>query len=131
MAYPQPPICKLGLFLLVWYLVAGAYVYTINKSETSARCIRSEELVAVLQYLPYKVRASDLAGTLTTINKRSNVQLEFFETDGRTYNRFRLAVVNDSYIEGETNWIGFRATLNDPREFLESCLLHFNGFSFK
>ena len=125
-----PPLKKMGIVLVVWYTVLLLFLLRNRNAEESVRCIRSHELITVLEYVPYKVRATDLDGVIATMNKRHNADVLFFETDWRTTDRFSLSIVNGSALTGDTNYVSYRIALNDPSEYSFSCMKSFNNFKF-
>ena len=116
------------LVVAVWYLAAAIFFWKIRNDDDTAACLQSERLLTVLQYAPYKVRADALLGMVPTINTGYNVRVEFFETDNRTTDRFSIVQVLPNVIQGETNWISYRVTLNDPSEYSMAC---FTGSGFQ
>ena len=108
--------------LLAWYTISVILLWQIRATADSAACERSGRLVTVLQYAPYTMRAADMGLIAATIDNDFDVDTTFFETDGRTTNRFNLAWYNGTIVEGETNWMSFRIVMHDASTFRESCM---------
>lgn len=90
------PFVLLGLFSLG--CVGTVIVMAILKQNAQAlACRNSLELIAVLEYVPYELRADALASVVPTMNKLYDCQTTWFETDStlREYNLFRMDVSED------------------------------------
>ena len=118
--------------LVTWYAVTVIMIWQTRATADSVACERSSRLATVLQYAPYKVRATAMTRLVPTIIDEFGIDVEFFETDHRVTNRFNLTWTDSTTVEGETNWIGFRVQLHDPANFRESCLSssEFAAFEF-
>ena len=116
--------------VLVWYIAVVILLWKVRQDSDAAACLASQRLITVLEYVPYMLRAADLVSVIPTMNAYYNVQAEFFETDWRTFNNFTLIATGGNVIEGETNWVGYRITLNDPTSFDFSCFSSFVTFNF-
>ncbi len=84
-----------------------------------------------VRFVPYALRAKDVQVVIPTVNALYNIQLFFFEVDiNRTFNRFKLKIMTDNQMEGETCWVGFRVIFNTPNAMDPNCLNEFNSFDY-
>jgi hypothetical protein len=94
------PFTLLGALALLYFGVL-LLVFLLRNASLEESCTRAEQLIEVLQYAPYQLRATGMESLVPTINSRFDVQATFYETDGRTTNVFRGTVSDDgSTIEG-------------------------------
>ena len=97
------PFTLLALFALA--CAATVMVMAILKQNAeSLACQNSLELLAILKYLPYELRASSMTPVVPTVNKLQDCLATFFETDAseRTTNLFQMSVSDDgSILTGE------------------------------
>lgn len=90
------PFALLGLFALG--CAGTVLIMAILKQNAEAlSCRNSLELIAVLEYVPYQLRADALASVVPTMDKLYDCQTTFLETDHtlRTYNMFHMTVSDD------------------------------------
>ncbi len=127
------------IFTGLWIVAVLAYAATNQSAEADARaavekqsCDASKAVLSALQLVPYKLRVVDLVSVVPTLNALHNIRVEFFETDGRTTDKFTLIQRDKSLMvfEGETNWVGYRLTFLDPSDVNVKCLLPMNNFAF-
>ena len=119
------PFVLLGVFFLI---CVGAMVALaiIRQTAQAEACRESQKLLAVLEFVPYELRADGVVSVIPTIDKLYDCKTEFFETDGRTTNIFTLVVSEDkSVISGEHFSLYFRATffLNHDKSNQRSLLV--------
>ena len=124
----------LGLAYLVFVTV---YVVSYESEASTAKqkasedaCRSSTSVLSAIQLVPYKLRAADLAPVVPTLTRLHNVEVTFFETDGRTTDRFSMRQETAVTFSGETNWVGYRVTFRRPTDVSVACLMTMNSFAF-
>jgi hypothetical protein len=68
-------------------------------------CQNSRKLLAILQFAPFRLRAPELTDIVSTMNDLCGVEAAFFETDGRTQNRFSMQFEADGSVISGTRHV--------------------------
>ena len=126
------------LVIAAVYLIAVTmYVLSYESEASTAKqkasedaCRSSTSVLSAIQLVPYKLRAVDLATIVPTLAHLHNVEVTFFETDGRTTDRFSMRQETAVTFSGETNWVGYRVTFRRPTDVSVGCLMTMNSFAF-
>ena len=71
-----------------------------------------------------------MPAVIPTLNALYNIRATFYETDNRVTNRFSLIQVDAVTFTGETNFIGYRVSFNNPADVNFACLSAMNKFAF-
>ena len=85
-----------AVFYFSWSMQANSIAAT-NAANT-ASCAASKSTLSALQLVPYQLRAADVLTVAPTLRALYNINVDFFETDGRVTNRFSMIQVCRRYL---------------------------------